>query len=350
MRSNQPPVPGHHRSGLAGAAVVGCALVVAACGSGSSAGTSPGSSAAGTSSGTSSAAADVASGPARATKKTIVFSPLALNIPALKGLSEGLKQYGGGKGYEILIQDPKYDPNSQVQQLQSVVDSGRVGGAWVIPVKTGALSDLVRTARGKGVALLLDGPPAEFGVTGPQPGVSFSVIDYQAEGTAVGKSLGECITAKQGGTADVIFAQAGPGTGGKQEVEQAAVDALKAAAPGATVVTQLVATDRSAAQTAIGTALQAHPKAAVMSSNDEGALGALGAFAAQGRTGACITDAGGNDEVLAAVKSGKIYASAALQFEADMVQSFDQLTKMMNDLSTPGVQLTVPMKVFTAGS
>ena len=42
--------------------------------------------------------------------KTIAFSPIGLQIPAMKQLSEGVTAYGKEKGYEVLIQDPKLDP------------------------------------------------------------------------------------------------------------------------------------------------------------------------------------------------------------------------------------------------
>ena len=101
----------------------------------------------------------------------------------------------------------------------------------------------------------------------------------------------------------------------------------------------------------MGNALQGNPDAnAVLATNDEAALGALGAFAAAGKKLPCIVEAGGNDEVLKAVQDGKIYASVALQFEADMVQSFDTLTAMMADPAKPGQQISVPQKVITAGS
>ena len=64
-----------------------------------------------------------------------------------------------------------------------------------------------------------------------------------------------------------------------------------------------------------------------MAANDEGALGALGAFDAAGKKLPCLAEFGGNDEVLADVKEGKIYASVALQFAADMTQSFDTLVE-----------------------
>ncbi len=85
-----------------------------------------------------------------------------------------------------------------------------------------------------------------------------------------------------------------------------------------------------------------------MGQNDEGSLGALGAFAAAGKDLPCLTETGGNDEVLQAVKDGKIYASVALQFQDDMVQSFDTLAKMIDDPTMTGEQLTVPQKVIKA--
>ena len=91
------------------------------------------------------------------------------------------------------------------------------------------------------------------------------------------------------------------------------------------------------AQTDIGNALQGNPDVnAVLGNNDEGALGAIGAFKAAGKELPCLTEAGGNDEVLAAVKDGEIYASVALQFEADMAQSFDTLVAMIDDPTKRG--------------
>ena len=148
----------------------------------------------------------------------------------------------------------------------------------------------------------------------------------------------------------MIFEENAPGTAGKEELESTAKDALKATAPGATIV-QPRSSPRTGqqVQTDVGNALQGNPNVtAVLGANDEGALGALGAFDAAGKELPCVTEAGGNDEVLAAVKDGKIYASVALQFEQDMAQSFDTLTKMMADPKTDGVQLTVPQKVIKA--
>lgn len=328
------------RRAVLAALAAGSAAVLAACGSGS---TQPADGG-----GSSSAAAGGASA---AGGKTIVFSPLGLQIPAMKGLSEGVKGYGSSKGYEVIVQDPGLNPQKQATDLQQVIESGRAAGAWSIAVQPAALKDVVAKAQAKQVPVILNGVPADYGLSGLVPGVSFSTIDYVAQGTALGTELGTCINEKLGGTAEVIFVESGPGTAGKQEQETAAKEALAKTAPNAKIVATTVVGDRAKSQTDIGNALQGHPKVqAVMGQNDEGALGALGAFAAAGKQLACLTETGGNDEVLAQVKAGKIYASVALQFQADMAQSFDTLVKMIDDPSATGVQLTVPQKIVKAGS
>jgi len=299
------------------------------------------------SSGTTPAA--TSSGPAKALPKTLVFSPLSLQPPALKGLSEGVQGYGKSKGWQIQVQDPNFDPNKQAQSLNSVISSGVAGALWIIAVNPGALKQTVRSAQAKGIPQLLNGVPADYGFDSLQPGITFDVIDYKAYGQSLGEQLGKCINEKLGGNAEVLFSQSAEGTAGKADIENTALDALKKAAPNAKVVSTVIAKDRPGAQTDIGNSLQGHPNvAAVMATNDEGALGATGAFAAANKNLKCLTEAGGNDEVLAAVKAGKIYSSVALQFEADMIQSFDTLAAMQSDPKQVGKQLNVPQKIVTA--
>ena len=281
--------------------------------------------------------------------KTIAFSPLALKIPAMKGLSEGVTQYGKSKGYEVLVQDPNLDPQKQVTDLQSVIESGRVAGAWAISVDASSMKALVEKAQADKVPLILNGTPELYGLDGLQPGLSFSTIDYVAQGKAIGEELGNCINEKLDGKAQVIMEESAPGTAGKEEIETAAKEALAATAPDAEIVANVVTNDRAQTQTDVGSALQGHPDVtAVLGNNDEGALGAIGAFKSAGKDLTCLTEAGGNDEVLAAVKKGDIYASVALQFEADMAQSFDALVAMIEDPSIEGTQMTVPQKVIKA--
>ena len=327
---------------ISGLALGAATLLLAACGSSSGGATSSSPAA------TSGSAAS-SSAPASTLPKTLVFSPLSLAPPALKGLSVGVTGYGKSKGWETIIQDPNFDPTKQATDLNAVLDSGRAGAAWVIAVAPKSMGDTLKSAQSKGIPILVNGKPEEYGFSGPQPGITFDYIDYAAGGTALGDQLGKCLVAKTGGKGQVLFAVSSPGQAGKDEFEKAATDALKAAAPNATIVQTVVVADRAKGQIAIGNALQGHPDLnAVMSSTDEGALGALGAFSAAGKDLPCVTDFGGNDEVLALVKKGTIWASVALQFGADMTQSFDTLEKMQADPTAVGQVLTVPQKIVTA--
>jgi ABC-type sugar transport system substrate-binding protein len=324
------------------------AATTAAASSESSAGSETAGSDTAAASDTGSASETASGGGSSNLPKTVVFSPLSLQPPALKGLAEGIQAYAPSKGWDVIVQDPNFDATKQQQQLTEVLDSGRAGAAWIIAVAPQSMGDILTSAQGKGVPVLVNGKPAEWGFDGPQPGISFDYIDYTAGGTALGDQLGKCITQKLNGTAEVFFAVSTPGQAGKDEFEAAATKALKAAAPNANVVQNIVVADRAKGQTDIGNALQGHPKVtAVMASTDEGALGAIGAFDAAGKDLPCVTDFGGNDEVLAAVKAGTIFASVALQFQADMTQSFDTLVAMQADPKKEGPVLTVPQKVVT---
>ena len=194
--------------------------------------------------------------------------------------------------------------------------------------------------------------PTEYGYNGAQPGVSFAYIDYTAAGTALGDQLGKCLTEKNGGKGDVLFnAVLGrPGRQGRVR-GRGQGGARQGGAPGAKIVQELEVKDRSSGQTDIGNALQGHPNlAGVMSSTDEGALGAMGAFDAANKKLLCNADFGGNDEVLKDVKAGTIYSSVALQFGADMTQSFDTLAKMQGDPKAKGLVLVTPQKIIDQNS
>lgn len=322
-------------------AVVGAAaLLLAACGSS----TDPAASSAPATSGAASSSA-----PASNLPKTLVFSPIGLQIPAMKGLSEGVTGYGASQGWEVIVQDPALDPAKQAQQVQEVLESGRAGAVWAIAITPKSMGQAVKTAQEKGVPILINGTPEEWGFDGPQPGITFDYIDYAAGGTAVGEQLGKCINEKLGGKAQVIYGASREGTAGKKESDDAFKAALASTAPGATIVQEWTISDRQASQTDVGNILQGKPDVnAVAAANDEGALGALGAFKAAGKELPCLVEFGGNDEVLALVKAGTIYASVALQFGDDMKQSFDTLVKMQADPTAKGEILTVPQKVITA--
>jgi ABC-type sugar transport system substrate-binding protein len=280
---------------------------------------------------------------------TLVFSPLSLSVPALTGLAEGLKGYAGGQDWEVVVQDPNFDPTKQVTDLQAVISSGKASAVWVIPVAADAVKPVIATAQSEKIPILVAGNPEELGYDGPQPGIAFDDIDYGAAGEAVGTSLATCINDELGGPAQVLFLKSQASQTGIEDIVEQSTAALSQDAPAARIVQELEVTDRAKAQTDILNALQGNPDIdAVMATNDEGALGAIGAFAAAGKKLPCVSEFGGNPEVLGLVESGEIYASVAIQFEAGLQQSFDALVAMQDDPTAEGPVLIVPQKVITA--
>lgn len=333
--------PGRRRrASIAVALATVTGLLLAACSSSGSSSTAAAGSTAGNTAGSSSGTLP----------KTLVFSPLALAIPAMKQLSTGVQAYGGAKGWKIQVQDPNYSANTQATELNDVVNTGVAGALWIIAVQPSALSQTLRTAQSKGIPALTNGVPSNYGYSGLQPGIIFDVIDYTAFGTALGHELGVCINKKLGGNAQVLYAASPVGTAGKAQIDSSAVAALHATAPKAKIVSTLLESSQTTAQTDIGNALQGHPGInAVMSTTDEATQGALGAFASAGKSLACLTDQGGDAQVLAQVKSGQVYASVHLNFQGDMIQSFNALAAMQSDPKAVGAQLHVPQQIITSG-
>ena len=127
----------------------------------------------------------------------------------------------------------------------------------------------------------------------------------------------------------MLFAESAPGTAGKEELESAVKEALAATAPDAEIVATITVRTARAAQTDVGNALQGNPDVnAVFGQNDEGALGAIGAFKAAGKD-AALHHRGRRQR--RGPRRGQEPAtstpSVALQFAADMAQSFDTLTR-----------------------
>ncbi len=281
--------------------------------------------------------------------QTLVFSPLSLEIPAMQGLADGVTGYGEGQGWEVIVQDPTFDPSTQVQQVTEVLESGRAGAMWIIAIAPESMTEALATAQEKGVPILINGVPEDYGFDGAQAGITFDTIDYAAAGSALGEQTGMCINDMLGGEGTVLYGESAAGTAGKEEIDAAFLEALTATAPNATVVQNWEAVERAASQTDVGTILQGNPDIDVVaSSNDEGILGAIGAFKAAGTELPCAVDFGGNDEVLGLVDDGTMYATVALQFEQDMVQSFDTLAQMQLDPTAEGPLLTVPIAVTSS--
>ena len=316
-------------------------VVLAACSAGTTSASSSSSSTGGAS-GTSSAA--------KTSSLTIGFSPFNQSAQALIGLGKAATSYLGAKGDKVLVADPNNNSATQIQQINTWVQNGQVQGVWLLALDTAAMKQVLQTAQSKGVVVVANGTPSQFGFSGLQPGLSFDNIDYNAYGSDVGTSLGQCLNNRFSGAGQVILLTPAPG-----EAEDAAVAPFKAALAAIDPKAQIVAEtaeggDVLTNQQHTASALQAHPNAnAVVSFHDEGTDGAIVAFQQAGKNPAkeCLVNAGGSDQNLADVASGSLYAVVALQFAADMTQTANLLIKMAADPKAMGQQLLTPIKVIT---
>ena len=259
----------------------------------------------------------------------------------MKELSEGVKGYGKSKGYDVIVQDPNLDPQKQVTDLHQrhrvrhgrrrlgIIDRAarRIGARGARPRST-------RRSRCSSTA-----SPRTTASTACSPASPSTPSTTTPRARPWARSSATASTRSSAARPRSSTARPQPGTAGKEEHEKAVKAALaKATAPDAKIVQH----HRSSATGPRPRPTSAAPCRATPAStrscgqNDEGALGALGAFDAAGKELPCLTETGGNDEVLQAVKDGKIYASVALQFAADMTQSFDTLAKMMADPTQDG--------------
>src|SRR4051794_18986446 len=103
----------------------------------------------------------------------IGFSPFTLQVPALKGLADGLTAVAKGQGDEVVTADPKGDPSTQLQQIQQWVQLGQVDAIWVIPVAGETIVSALKEAQSKGIVIVASGKPSDYGFTDSEPGITF---------------------------------------------------------------------------------------------------------------------------------------------------------------------------------
>jgi ABC-type sugar transport system substrate-binding protein len=284
---------------------------------------------------------------------TIGFSPMSLDVPALAGMAEGIKGYGGGKyGFNVVTSNPKFDPATQASDLRTWINGGTVKGFWSLAASSAALGPVLKEAQAKGVVAVVNGVPADYGFSGLQKGITFSRINYEKLGTGIGTQLAKCANFRLKGAAKVIYVHSQAGQVGSPEQEKAFKAALKKISPKSKIVATVLNKDgaQATAQTVVRAALQAHKDAnAVIALSDEGTLGAITAFTAAGKkvTSMCMVGAGGSDGSKAMIKHGKLYALGELLFVNDLMQTVDELARLIKDPTATGKQLETPVKITT---
>jgi ABC-type sugar transport system substrate-binding protein len=276
------------------------------------------------------------------------FSVLALSIPGLQDTANALKAAGQQAGIDVTVADPKFNVQTQVQQVQQWIQLKQVEAIWVIPIAPAAMMPVIKQAQAARIPILVDAPPAKAGFDGAAPGVSFSSTDYVQFGTDLGEQLQKCISARLGNAPTKIIYETDPSG---QTSDADTRNALKAAIvkiPGASIVREVSVANQLAAQQSVSSALQAAPDANVaVGTNDEAALGAMQAFQQAGKDPAklCVIGGGAAVQSVAAIQAGTIYAGVTFDFVQDTKNNVGEILAMAADPTAAGRVMTVPISV-----
>ncbi len=246
--------------------------------------------------------------------------------------------------------DPKGDATAQLQQLQQWVQLGTVDAIWVIPTAPKTITPALIQAQQKGIVVIASGIPADYGLTANQPGITFTNVDNKVFGGKLGEQTAKCITDRLSGKGKIIFLKGAAGQQSTSDINTHFATALKTGAPSATILNTQIGKDRLGSQQEVSSALQGAPSAnVVVGVDDESTLGGLDAFNQVGKnaTSTCVVGAGGNAEAQAAVKSGKLFADVAFDFQGDLMQNLKELHTLAASPKAPGTQLVTPIQVIT---
>ncbi|MDZ7906557.1 MAG: substrate-binding domain-containing protein [Cypionkella sp.] len=249
-------------------------------------------------------------------------------------------QQKNGVAYQVL--DPKFDPVMQSQQLQTLIETRRINGAWAIVIAEPPMVPAIEAAIRNEVALVVSGRPAFYGFDGPQPGIAFSAIDYSELGGALGGKLAECLNERAVGGKVFEFIETGANA---ELIREFGIQTLTSNSKAEIeIVNQTDVRDPVQAQQQVLAALQANPDiAGVYALNDEQTLGAVTAFESAGIDVPCIVTSGGGDEVKRFHEEGKVYSYVGFDFAGDAIQNFQTLLKMMDNPTEPGPILNIPL-------
>ncbi|PRY18291.1 sugar ABC transporter substrate-binding protein [Kineococcus rhizosphaerae] len=276
-------------------------------------------------------------------KGRVAYSPTSVQIPVLAQTGDKLKGTVTGAGYGYDLIDGDYDASTQIQQVTQALDNGSVKAAWVAPVAGPATKPLVEHAQQLGVPILVQTVPGDLGFSGPQPGVVFQGPNFAKFGTALGEQVTKCVTDKGLQNPEALLLS-GPDTlPGTAESKKAAEAAFSGSVD---VVGQAQVADIATAQTQTKQLLIAHPDAkVVIALTDEGALGAINAYKADGEKPDCVVLGGGGPDAVTAQKAGEITSIVAWDFLGAVPAGWEALQKVIADPKAEGAVLDIPFTI-----
>ena len=292
------------------AAVAVAALALAACSSGSSSTSSP---AAPTSAAASAAASTSASAAPKA--MNIAYLSFAVDNTYDAPMLAAAQAVASTDGATLKVFDANNNPQTQFDQLQTVISSGQYNGIITQPIVSTGLVSLVQQAIAKGIKVVnmdqILGPSLSTDapqVTGLSANVTFvpttigTQLGQQVVAACASKNLNPC---KVGYLYDIKASS----------LDTAIYGGFSAAIKGTPV--QVVTNGQSfftptTGETAVQTMLQAQPGLNVITGSDQGMEGATVALSTAHKTGqVLLVGYGASDAAIAGVASGAWFSDVA---------------------------------------
>jgi ABC-type sugar transport system substrate-binding protein len=245
---------------------------------------------------------------------TIGYSALALSAPPFQQALHALEAQGKNYNFKVVAADARQNALTQLQQLQTWLNTHRVQAIDVVPVDINALVPALRQAAKQHVPVIVSPFPKSY----RSPLMASVTFSWLAYGKNAGKGAVDCIKSRLGGQANVAIVEPTifPGLisdrikGVKEEISKL---------PGVKVVAEVGPNkDQAAALANVATALRAHPEinTLIAVDSDDG-LGALRAVQQAGMNPKqlCIQSSDYVPEAAKEVVNGNIWGDVQLPFE-----------------------------------
>jgi ABC-type sugar transport system substrate-binding protein len=234
-------------------------------------------------------------------KIKIGLSVMDLSNPYFVAIANGVKAAADANDIELVVDDPKSDVPKQVSAIENFISS-KVNAIIICAIDSTAVESLLKQARESGIKVIAQSTPIE------NCDVYVSAKNYDM-GYTEGKAAGAWIKDKLGGNAEVALLNY-PRIPQQIERDNGIKDGIKELAPNAKIVATQSAGNPEEGIKAAETILQANPIVKVFACiNDGGALGALSAIEAAGKSTDDVFVGGvdATDEALDKIKKGTAF-------------------------------------------
>jgi ribose transport system substrate-binding protein len=228
-----------------------------------------------------------------------------LNNPFFVTLRDGAQQAADAAGTKLIIVDAQDDSAKMTAGIEDLITK-KVSAILINPTDSDAVVPAIQKANDSGIPVFTVDRGSNGGTV-----VSHIASDNVAGGSMAAEFLCNAI----GGQGNVVELQGVAGTSAARDRGQGFNDYMTASCQGVTIVAQQTANfNRDEGLTVFENILQAQPDiAGVFAHNDEMILGAIQAAEAANRTGIVFVGFDAIDDVVQAVKDGKLAATVAQQ-------------------------------------